>query len=80
MASAICTMALALGRGALTLGTAHPLPTEPLVIPPLCLSGVDPDQGGASINLDLSTAQSAPGQLLSRLDTGLLCPLLIAED
>ena len=27
----------AAGRGALTLGTLRPLPTEPLHIPPLCL-------------------------------------------
>lgn len=29
----------AAGRGALTLGTLRPLPTEPLHIPPLCLGG-----------------------------------------
>jgi hypothetical protein len=34
---AIRTCALPLGRGALTLGTLRPLPTEPLHIPPLCL-------------------------------------------
>lgn len=62
MAAAIRTMALAFGRGALTLGTARPLPTEPLVIPPLCLSGVVPDQHFATVNLDLSTAQPAPGE------------------
>ncbi|KAL6755304.1 hypothetical protein V8C86DRAFT_3027443 [Haematococcus lacustris] len=61
MSAALRTMALAVGRGALTLGTAHPLPTEPLVIPPLCLSGTDPGQHHANINLDLSTAQPAPG-------------------
>lgn len=61
MASAVRTMALALGRGALTLGSAHPLPTEPLVIPPLCLSGVVPGQHYAHVPLDLSTAQPAPG-------------------
>lgn len=36
---AIRTCALPLGRGALTLGTLRPLPTEPLHIPPLCLGG-----------------------------------------
>lgn len=34
---AIRSCALPLGRGALTLGTLRPLPTEPLHIPPLCL-------------------------------------------
>ena len=34
---AIRVCALPLGRGALTLGTLRPLPTEPLHIPPLCL-------------------------------------------
>lgn len=29
------------GRGALTLGTLRPLPTEPLHIPPLCLGAAD---------------------------------------
>lgn len=33
------SMALAFGRGALTLGTLRPLPTEPLPIPPLSLAG-----------------------------------------
>eukprot|EP00983_Pelagomonas_calceolata_P049878 1141696-Pelagomonas_calceolata.AAC.1 len=55
-------MVLPIGRGALTLGTARPLPTEPLVIPPLCLSGLAAQQNNAAINLDLCTAQNAPGR------------------
>jgi hypothetical protein len=61
LAAASRTMVLAIGRGALTLGTARPLPTEPLVIPPLVLSGLDVQHSNTSIDLDLSSAQSAPG-------------------
>lgn len=34
------------GRGALTLGTLRPLPTEPLHIPPLCLGAADVAEAG----------------------------------
>lgn len=64
LAAAIRTMALAPGRAALTLGTMHHTPTEPLVIPPLCLAGVVGGDGGGhptTINLDLSASQPAPG-------------------
>ena len=49
------------GRGALTLGTLHPLPTEPLHIPTLCMAGRLPEQNNAVVNLDLSAAPPAPG-------------------
>ncbi|PSC69420.1 anaphase-promoting complex subunit 1 isoform X2 isoform B [Micractinium conductrix] len=58
---AIRSCALPLGRGALTLGTLRPLPTEPLHIPPLCLAGRLPEQNNAVVNLDLSAAQAAVG-------------------
>jgi hypothetical protein len=51
------------GRGALTLGTLHPLPTEPLQIPVLCMAGRLPEQNNAVVNLDLSAAPPAPGGL-----------------
>ncbi|XP_054263292.1 anaphase-promoting complex subunit 1 [Macrosteles quadrilineatus] len=43
----ICTrtMALPIGRGMLTLHTACPVPSEPLAIPRLCLSGRAPPRG-----------------------------------
>ncbi|KAL3147502.1 hypothetical protein ABBQ38_014558 [Trebouxia sp. C0009 RCD-2024] len=55
------TMTLPLGRGALTLGTLHPIPTEPLCIPDLCLAGRLPQQHNAVFNLDLSAANAVPG-------------------
>ncbi|KAI3425098.1 hypothetical protein D9Q98_008476 [Chlorella vulgaris] len=58
---AIRTCALPLGRGALTLGTLRPLPTEPLHIPPLCLAGRLPEQNNAVVNLDFSAAAPALG-------------------
>ncbi|KAK9819157.1 hypothetical protein WJX81_007920 [Elliptochloris bilobata] len=61
MALATRTMALPLGRGALTLGTLRPLPTEPLPVPALCLAGRLPEQHNAIVNLDLTAAQPAPG-------------------
>lgn len=42
-------------------GTLRPLPTEPVVIPPLCLSGRLPEQQNAQVNLDLSAAQPPLG-------------------
>ena len=42
-------------------GTLAPLPTEPLPIPPLCLSGRLPEQNNAVVNLDLTQAHVAPG-------------------
>ncbi len=41
----IRTMALPVGRGAMTFQTASPLPTEPITIPRLCLSGKAPPRG-----------------------------------
>ena len=45
MAASLLTTTAA-GRGALTLGTLRPLPTEPLHIPPLCLGGWWTGAGG----------------------------------
>lgn len=39
----------------------RPLPTEPLPIPPLCLSGRLPQQQNATVNLDLTASQPPPG-------------------
>ena len=39
------TMALPVGRGAVTLRTTTPLPTETLPIPKLCLIGKAPPRG-----------------------------------
>ena len=55
------TMALPFGRGAVTLGTLQPLPTEQLRIPTMCLAGKLPDQNNAVVNLDLSNTLPAPG-------------------
>ena len=41
----IRTMALPVGRGAIGFQTANPLPTEPITIPRLCLSGKAPPRG-----------------------------------
>lgn len=41
----IRTMALPVGRGAISFQTAVPLPTEPISIPRLCLSGKAPPRG-----------------------------------
>ena len=38
-------------------GTTHPLPTEPVTFPALCLAGRLPDQQNATVNLDLTHAQ-----------------------
>lgn len=61
MISASRTMALPLGRGAATLATRRPLPTEPASVPSMCLAGILPSQNNASISLDLSNSQPAPG-------------------
>ncbi len=44
---AICmrTMALPVGRGAMSLFMSSPLPTEPMPVPKLCLSGKAPPRG-----------------------------------
>lgn len=66
MVLAVRTMALPLGRAALTLGTLRPLPTEPLRIPVLCLAGRLPEQNNALVNLDLSATAPAPGRWRTR--------------
>ena len=42
-------MALPVGRGAISFQTANPLPTEPITIPRLCLSGKAPPRGNLLI-------------------------------
>ena len=45
----IRTMALPIGRGAISFQTANPLPTEPITIPRLCLSGKAPPRGAYNL-------------------------------
>jgi hypothetical protein len=49
------------GRGAITLSTLEPLPTEPLRIPALCVAGCLPEQNNAVVSLDLTGMAPAPG-------------------
>ena len=53
------TAALAIGRGAFTLGTARARRTETLRVPPLTLAGRLPAQRGAVVALDLQAAGAA---------------------
>jgi anaphase-promoting complex subunit 1 len=62
-AQAARTCALALGRGAYTLGTSRPLPTEVLPVPRLVLTGTLPAAHNATVALDLAAA-SAPADFL----------------
>lgn len=70
LSAAMRTMAMPLGRGALTLGLSEPLPGEQLAVPLLCLSGVVAGPGGDAgatggrilVSLDLQAAQAAPGE------------------
>ena len=48
-------------KASLDAGTLHPLPTEPLDIPQLCLLGMLPEQQNAVFELDLSQSTPAPG-------------------
>lgn len=50
---ALCvrTMALPVGRGAISLRTTNPLPTETLPVPKLCLTGKAPPRG-TTIDMD----------------------------
>ncbi|XP_046664707.1 anaphase-promoting complex subunit 1 isoform X3 [Homalodisca vitripennis] len=59
----ICTrtMALPVGRGMLTLHTACPVPSEPLSIPRLCLSGRAPPRG---TTVDLTHIEVVPNMNL----------------
>lgn len=50
---------MSVGRGAFTLATVEPLPTEPVTFPRLNLSGRLPSQHDATVNLDLA-AMGAP--------------------
>lgn len=53
-------MALPLGRGAFTLGTLRPLPTQPVTVPPLNLAGQLPEQHNATITINWDLAVAAP--------------------
>ena len=50
------TSALAVGRGAFTLGTSRARPTESLRVPTLTLAGCLPAQRGATVKLDLAAS------------------------
>ncbi len=56
------TMAIAVGRGALHLGTLTPLPTESLSVPPMCLSGQTGEQHVTTIALNLQDQGLVPGE------------------
>jgi len=51
----------ALQPGLIIAGTLTPLPTEPLSIPQLNLSGLLPEQQNAVVKLDLTSTTPAPG-------------------
>ena len=53
------TSALAVGRGAFTIGTSRARPTESLRVPTLTLAGCLPAQRGATVKLDLSAASAS---------------------
>lgn len=53
-------MAIPLGRGAFTLGTRCPLPTQSVLIPPLNLAGQLPEQHNATITINWDLAVAAP--------------------
>lgn len=55
------TLALALGRGAMDLGTYDALPTEMLESPDIDLSGRIVERNDAIVTLDLSSDPQAPG-------------------
>jgi anaphase-promoting complex subunit 1 len=58
------TCALPLGRGAFTLATSRPLPTEALPLPRLLLSGALPAAHNAVVALDLAAAGAPPDFLV----------------
>ena len=57
----LCSIKTSKTEGISTAGTLKPLPTEPLDIPPLNLSGTLPEQQNAIVDLDLNSASQAPG-------------------
>lgn len=59
-ANASRSCAVAVGRGAFTLATVQPLPTEPVTLPKLNLSGRLPSQHDATLNLDLAAMGAPP--------------------
>ena len=58
-ARATRTSAAPVGRGAATLRTLRPKPTEPLKVPKLCFSGTLPAQRNAVLRLDLNANPKA---------------------
>ncbi len=60
MCSATRTMALPVGRGAFTLSTLRPVPTQPVITPQLNLAGQLPEQHNATITINWDLAVAAP--------------------
>ena len=54
-ATCIRTMALPVGRGMVTLSTYHPVATETLPIPKLCLTGRAPPRSVVGLQLQRET-------------------------
>jgi anaphase-promoting complex subunit 1 len=79
-AQASRTCALSLGRGAYTLATSRPLPTEVLPVPRLVLTGALPAAHNATIALDL-VAAGAPADFMVWPDfhNGLAAGLRLVE-
>lgn len=77
---ALCvrTMALPVGRGMLTLCTAAPLPTEPLSVPRLNLTGRAPPRG---TTIDLSNIEVPPNMdMWPHFHNGVAAGLKVAPD
>ena len=62
LANSLRTLSLPLGRGALCLGSQQPLPTQPLSLPAICLSGLLPEQHYTTVQLDLGLVQATQGE------------------
>ena len=63
-ARATRTSAAPVGRGAATLRTLRPKPTEPLKVPKLCFSGTLPAQRNAILRLDLNANPKAKADFM----------------
>jgi anaphase-promoting complex subunit 1 len=74
------TCALPLGRGAFTLATSRPLPTEALPVPKLVLSGQLPAAHNAVMALDLAAVSAPPDFLVwPEFHNGVAAGLRLAE-
>jgi anaphase-promoting complex subunit 1 len=73
------TMALSMGRGAFSLGTLTPLPTEPFNIPELTLSGILPHQNNALITLDMNNLKSQNLLIWPQFHNGVAAGLQLAK-